>query len=580
MINISNSKHLDIILPNSNKALSTVLTNATTKELETLTQGKDLKTIMGDILKSSSENSTSNKTLLNLVKNNPTLQNLGNVTTTIKDLLKALELPKTVNVDAKLVDTKTIQEVKTANLNTKLTDAKTIQEVKTANLDTKLTDTKTTQETKTPLPIEKVLKELLVDIKDLKPSDLKPKIDSSGIFLESKLKDVKNPLQELKNTLNTLLKTVESSSDTSVKPLLKQLNQVFNSEVLKATTDASITKENPKAITTTTLTKLSAEINSLSTQLKTVLKSADTLATPLMEKALVKLEQTMKQLSPENFKVSTIQEALTPIQMQVAKSLTVESKGLLGALEKIFTALKAVDQAALPPKASLEQLITKNVPQEIDKLSQTIKSAVEKMDPIFQKETRVVLSKLETLNTPQKLVPQANVKEILTNDLKALLLQSSSEVAKSSHPNQGELLKNMDKLALQIDNYQLVSHLSNSSCLYIPFSWDNLEEGNIEFKKAEDEKFYCDIDLKLKEYGELNLKLTLYDKNQLNLHIYSANEDFKELIRDEIPALRSALIDLEITPREIRLFAPKTKAPPSPYQTQYDNLNMGFEIKA
>jgi len=260
------------------------------------------------------------------------------------------------------------------------------------------------------------------------------------------------------------------------------------------------------------------------------------------------------------------------------RSLTMESKSIIGALEKIFSAIKSIEQSVTSPKVSIEQLVSKNIPQNIKKVIQDVTTLVQKANPIVQKETTLLLNKLETLSTPQKLSPQANVKEILTNDLKALLLQTSDEVSK--HPNRNEISKQLDKLSLQIDNYQLISHLSNSSCLYIPFSWDMLKEGDIEFKKSQDDKFFCDINLTLKEYGELNLKLTLYEKNQLNLHIYSDNEEFKEIIKENIPSLRSALIDVQVTPREIRLFEVKRKAPLSPYEIQSDSLKMGFEVKA
>ncbi len=557
MINISNSKHLDIIVPSSNKALAQVLTNATTKELETLTQGKDLKSIMGDILKSSSSGSSSDKVLLNLVKNNPTLQNLGNVTTTIKDLLKAIQTPAT--------DTKAGLEL------LKSTPSKTTEPL-----------IKTTIEAKTALPIEKVLKELIVDIKNLKNSDLKPKLENSGVFLESKLKDVKNPQIELKNTLQTLLKNIQTSPQTVTKSIAKEVTQLLNSDVLKSASQNAILKEGVKAEITKPIIQLSSNIDTLVSKIKIAIKTADSIHSPALEKALEKLEVQLqpKQLTPENFKLSSIQESLTQVSTQVNKSLTMESKGILNALEKIFGALKSVESSPTTPKASIEQLLDKKVPQEVAKVTQTIQSVIQKADPIFSKETSLLLNKLETLNAPQKLMPQANVKEILTNDLKALLLQTSDEVTKSSLPNQNDVLKQIDKLSLQIDNYQLISHLSNSSCLYLPFSWDMLEEGDIEFKKAKDDKFYCDIDLKLKEYGALNIKLTLYEENQLNLHIYSEHEKFKELIREEIPSLRSALIDMQITPREIRLFSQKKQTPPSPYETQNDNLKMGFEVKA
>jgi flagellar hook-length control protein FliK len=184
------------------------------------------------------------------------------------------------------------------------------------------------------------------------------------------------------------------------------------------------------------------------------------------------------------------------------------------------------------------------------------------------------------MNSIQKLSSSNNIKEILANDLKAHILNTKNDIITSSHPNQAEILKNLDKLALQIDYYQLMSHLSNSSVLYLPFTWDALEKGNINIKKAEEDKFYCDIELKLKEYGELNLRLVLYEQNQLNIQIHSDNEEFKKIIKDNIPDLRSALIESNITPREIRLLDASKKVATSVYDSSSENINVGFEIKA
>ena len=308
MTNILSSQKLNVILPNTNKALSQALANATPKELETISKNKDLKSIMGAILQQSAKNSTSNDYLLQLIKNNPTLKNLGDATGNLKDLLGTLKSDKNLQ------------------------------------------------------PLENQLKSFLSDISTLKDSPLKQKFENSGVFLESKLKN------------------------------------------------------------------------------------------------------------------------------------------------------------------SLE-----------------------------------------------------NVKEIISNDLKSILLKAQEEVVKLASPNQNEILKQIDKLSLQIDYHQLLSHLSDGSSLYLPFNWDDLKEGSLAIKKSKDDKFYCDINLKLKEYGEVNLKLVLYEKNQINIHIYSSSYEFKELVKENLPSLRSALIDTKITPREIRIFEPKERK--SPYQQVNDNFKMGFEVK-
>lgn len=555
MINISTSKQLGIILPNTNKALAQVLSTATHEELETITKGKDLKSVMGTILKQNT--SATDKDLLQLVKNNPTLKSLGEVSSTIKDLLASIK-----------------------------SDEK-------------------------PLPMEKTLQKFLTDIKDIKNSEFKQKMQNSGVFLESRLKNATNPQLELKNSLISLVKTLESSNVPHNRIILSESRTLLNNKLLKSASQADIVQKsnnNPKQ-----LQELSLNLQALISKIKTALKGSDTIHNPQLTKSIEKLEHQfeikaqvneqlkssvsknslqelqkqlhvkdlveLKTLSPENFKLSSIKESLDQVFAHVSKSFTRESKDILSSLEKIFLSLKNVEQTSTTPENAIKKLLELNTPQDILKLTSRIKDVILKADPIFSKDANTILNKLQSLNSPQQLNPQNNVKEIISSDLKAILLQATQEVATSTHPNQSEILKQMDKLSLQIDYYQLVSHLSNGTSMYLPFSWDMMQEGNITMKKDDDEKFYCDIDLKLKEYGDLNLKLTLFDKNQLNLHIYSSSDKFKKLLREHIPKLRSSLIDAQITPREIRIFEPKVQTPTSPYEIKEDNIYMGFEVK-
>ncbi|WP_321778087.1 flagellar hook-length control protein FliK [Sulfurimonas sp.] len=478
MINISNNKHLDIILPNTNKALKEVLKSASPKELEVLTQSKDLKSVINSLLQESSKNSASDKTILNLVKNNPTLKNLGTISSTIKDLLNSLK--------------STLQN-------------------------------QTTE--KTPLPIEKVLKEFLVDIKQLSESALKTKITNSGIFLESKLKNVQNPQVQLKETLNSLLKSIEKSSIYPVKVLNKHIKEILNSEIIKNATNKSLTTTSPLRENLPNekqaLNKVAKTIEKIIQTMQTNLKSEDITTTKEFSKILEKLQHTIspKVLTPENFKVASIQESIVQLLPQLTKSQVPEAKGLFDALSKILKIL---------PNTSLEQLTQTKIPQEIKSAILPLENAIEKSDTLFSKDTKVLLNKLTTLDTPQKLSSSTNVKEIVVNDLKSVLLKTGEEISKSPLTNQSEVLKHIDKLSLQIDYHQLVSHLSNSSSLYLPFSWDALEEGSLNIKRDEDDRFYCDIELKLKEYGELSLRLVLYEKNQINIKIHSDNIEFQK----------------------------------------------------
>lgn len=525
MINLSLNKQLDIVMPNTNKALAVVLEQATPKELATISKDKDLKSIMDSLLKNSSQNSSGDKTLLDLAKNNPTLKDLGNVSSTIKDLINTIKLDKN------------------------------------------------------PLPIETTLKNFLVDIKDLSEPLLKQKLENSGIFLESKLKNVQNPQLELKNLLEALDKSISKSDIFTVKVLSEKIKELLNNSALKNASNSALTQaanDDPN-----TLKQLAKGVANILAKLQEQIKGGDAITGKDVAAQLSKLEHLLdsKLLTSQNFKLSSIQDTLNQLSAQLSQSAKPEAKSLLDSIIKILDALKHIEQNSLS-KNSLDALLEKKLPQEIRSVTESLKGLIDKADAVFSKDTASLANKLAHLSTPEKLATQNNVKDILSQDLKAILAKAGEEIKNSSHPHQAELLKQIDKLALHVDYYQLVSHLSNSSSLYLPFSWDSLEEGNINLKKDKDDKFYCDIDLKLKEYGELKLRMMLYEKNQLNIQIYSSSTDLKDIIKENVGMLRSALIDNQITPREIRLFDTAKKSVASPYESSYKDIDMGFEVKA
>ena len=423
MISLDVQKQLNIILPNTNKALKEVIKDATSKELLNLSQNKDLKSIMNSLLKQTRESSSSDKTLLNLLKNNPTLKNLGSISGNIKALLQSV------------------------------------------------------QSDKNPLPIEKQLKSFLVNIKDLSEPILKEKIQNSGVFLESKLKNAQNPQVELKEILQTLTKELKSSKIFNVTVLNEKLTEILNTKPIANASNRALLQ---------LLQESSKDLTSLSKTIKDVTKQ-------LLE----------HQNNPAN-----------------------------------------------------------------------------KADVINSKTVITQLHKLTNFDTPAKLTPNYHVEKITQEDIKAILAKTTEQLGKSDHPQKADILKHIDKLSLQIDYHQLVSHLSNASSLYIPFEWNEMKEGQISVKKEQDDKFTVDIDLKLQEYGELNIKLALYEKNQLNIRIYSNHQDFKNIIKENIASLRSSLIENGITPREIRLLDKNRQEAPSPYEQNEQNIQVGFEVKA
>lgn len=100
------------------------------------------------------------------------------------------------------------------------------------------------------------------------------------------------------------------------------------------------------------------------------------------------------------------------------------------------------------------------------------------------------------------------------------------------------------------------------------------------FKKTADKKFYCEINLRLKEYGELNLMMGLYEGNQLEIQAHTEKPELKTLIQENISQLRSLLINADLTPRSIRIFEMKETLSPlkDTYTTDGNGSDLGFEV--
>lgn len=179
-------------------------------------------------------------------------------------------------------------------------------------------------------------------------------------------------------------------------------------------------------------------------------------------------------------------------------------------------------------------------------------------------------SKLKNLN-PQ----DTKIQELLSNDFKAALLKTKQELQNIPFDNKAQLLNIVDKLSLQIDYYQLLSHLSNGSAMYIPYNFDALEDGNFSIKKDTNDAYFCDIDLTLKEYGELHVRLGLFEKKYLNVNITTQNKELKQLLQGALQELKEQLTSTGLSVKDIRFIDPThTK-----YASDSDDIKLGFEVK-
>ena len=212
-----------------------------------------------------------------------------------------------------------------------------------------------------------------------------------------------------------------------------------------------------------------------------------------------------------------------------------------------------------------------------ERMESQLDRSISPKDILFSKDVKEIVGKLTHLIKPENLIQQTHIKESLSHDFKAILLKAHEDIQNSSLPNKQEILKHIDKTLLTIDYQQLVSHLSNATSLFIPYSWDALEEGEISMKSAKDGKFFTDIELQLKEFGSLKLRLGMFEKNQLNININAESTALKKLLQENIPTLKKQLTEVGVIPMNIRFI---DNTPSSAYEQSSQSINTGFEIKA
>ena len=512
---VSNNGLLNILLPNDNKVLKDVLKQADTKSLEQMI--KNNSTSVNDVLKELFNNikdgTKSNTTIENILKNSNIFKDLGNVSSNLSNLLE------NISTDENL------QKFK-------------------------------------PL-IENFLK----NIKDLDANSLKEQLKNSGVFLESKLS--LNPNTKLENVLTQIQNLIKDINT----PQAKQVNELIN-KLLQTVQNPNIQNQaeltnNLKSLTTS-LQNLNNSLNSnqtqnlsnLTTQLNTLVNNATLIESKIENNSSLQNIQTNQLKDVNNPQIKELmnfqaKELLTMIKSDILQSPILQNKNILPMIDNLLKMpdlfIKAENLQNIISSNNLSTF-SNNFASNLTPLLETLKENLQSLNPNnsnLQNHLSKLVDKVEHLIQDMINNPKNETK--LNDDMKSILLQMQDELASKSDPKSADLAKQIDKLLTQIDYHQLTSLTSNSNYVYLPFFWEMLEDGTIEMKKNDEEKFYCQINLTLKDFGKVDLMLGLYDKNKLDLTIYAQREHFKTELRDNLQKLKIALNNVDLIPVNIKL---------------------------
>ena len=564
---ISNGSALNILLANNNRVLNDALKEADNKTLNNLLKQDSsnsssstntaASSILKEVLNSIKDGTKSNSSLENILKNSTAFKDLGNLSSNLSSLLESIK------------DDESLQKFK-------------------------------------PL-----LENFLKNIKDVTPDNLKEQIKNSGIFLENKLSSNPNAkLENLLQNISNLLKTIDT-------PEAKNSSQIIDNILKNIPKDGSLKGSellNNLKTLVSSLQNLSSSLNSNQTQtlnnlaneLKNLIQNGSMIESKtenLVQKTLTQTQtsETENINSANNIK-SLINNQVKELLNQIKQDLTqnqniIQNKNILPLIDKLISLpdLFSKSEAILNSvQNSNISNFSNNFATNLNPLLTALKESLQAINPKnieIQNQINSLIKKVENIiqeYTNNNLDnPKDNQK--LDNDFKSILLKMQDEVAQKTDIKSQDSLKTINNLLTQIDMQQLTSLVSNSNFVYIPFFWEMLEDGTVEIKEKEEDKFFCQIKLTLKDFGKIDLMLSMYDENKLDMTIYAQREHFKVTLRDNLQKLKLALNEANIIPMHIKLLDMKEESenkeqkPTNVYQNNYNNdfiTSSRIDIKA
>lgn len=564
---ISNGSALNILLANNNRVLNDALKEADNKTLNNLLKQDSsnsssstntaASSILKEVLNSIKDGTKSNSSLENILKNSTAFKDLGNLSSNLSSLLESIK------------DDESLQKFK-------------------------------------PL-----LESFLKNIKDVTPDNLKEQIKNSGIFLENKLSSNPNAkLENLLQNISNLLKTIDN-------PEAKNSSQIIDNILKNIPKDGSLKGSelvNNLKTLVSSLQNLSSSLNSNQTQnlnnlaneLKNLIQNGSMIESKtenLVQKTLTQTQtsETENINSANNIK-SLINNQVKELLNQIKQDLTqnqniIQNKNILTLIDKlislpdIFSKSEAILNSVQNSNISN---FSNNFATNLNPLLTALKESLQAINPKnieIQNQINSLIKKVENIiqeyTNNQLDNPKDNQK--LDNDFKSILLKMQDEIAQKTDIKSQDSLKTINNLLTQIDMQQLTSLVSNSNFVYIPFFWEMLEDGTVEIKEKEEDKFFCQIKLTLKDFGKIDLMLSMYDENKLDMTIYAQREHFKVTLRDNLQKLKIALNEANIIPMNVKLLDMKEESetqeqkPTNVYQNNYNNdfiTSSRIDIKA
>lgn len=385
--------------------------------------------------------------------------------------------------------------------------------------------------------------------------------------LENTLKNIlgnqASKLQDKENILENLLSNKENIKEEKLNHNTKNQNEEKHIKASKEETLTDDTKQDSKLDSNiktheedTQDTKNDIQNNETENNPDNDIKNS----TPNQEKIKDEKQEKSKENIKENPKfyetktenktsINTNTNTLNPMQ-NLNNSQNIQSNNNQ-TMQNIFKNQEFIKQNIVKNLAfnvenlDLEQV--QDLSKNLSNLSRRLNESLKELEPYTQnaKLNQAELKNLEhKLNLSTKDLTQIkprteqDIAESLHHDVKSTLLQISN-LAK----NEGNeaVYNQANRLLAQIEINQLMSLANDSINTYLPFSWDDLNDSKIMFRRGKKDKFFAQIKLEFVKLGDLEILISLNNEKYIDINIMAENIEFRKTIYENAHELKRSI---------------------------------------
>lgn len=404
---------------------------------------------------------------------------------TLKNILgnQASKIQDKENILENLLSNKENMKEEKLNHNTKNQDEE--KHIKASNEETLTDDTKT---------------DIKQDLKNEENSHAKETDIKEDENLDSDIKTHEEDTQDTKNDIQN--NETENKPDNDIKNFTPNQEKIKDEKQEKSKENI---KENPKFYETKTENKTSINTNTNTSNPNT--------------NNTQNLDNSQNIQSNNNQTMQNIFKNQEFIKQNIIKNLAFNVENL-----------------------DLEQV--QDLSKNLSNLSRRLNESLKELEPYTQnaKLNQAELKNLEhKLNLSTKDLAQIKPKteqdiaESLHHDVKSTLLQISN-LAK----NEGNeaIYNQANRLLAQIEINQLMSLANDSINTYLPFSWDDLNDSKIMFRRGKKDKFFAQIKLEFAKLGDLEILISLNNEKYVDINIMAENIEFRKTIYENAHELK------------------------------------------